>query len=147
MDSRLAHDDAVEYVELDVRLACLGHYTTGGVTERVVVSWRSNNQLAIQTVETVSTEDSLHALVRELNEELTIRVTAIAQPAVARAAAAPGEGERAIVIHLYTIDAWDGTPQPEPGAELGWFAAEEIARLRLPPLDSQLAAQLFARPG
>ena len=92
-------------------------------------------------------ETPLHALVRELNEELTIRVTAIAQPAVARAAAAPGEGERAIVIHLYTIDAWDGTPQPEPGAELGWFAAEEIARLRLPPLDSQLAAQLFARPG
>ena len=92
-------------------------------------------------------ETPLHALVRELNEELTIRVTAIAQPAVARAAASPGEGERAIVIHLYTIDAWEGTPRPEPGAELGWFSAEEIAHLRLPPLDSQLADQLFARPG
>ena len=92
-------------------------------------------------------ETPLHALVRELNEELTIRVTAIAQPPVARAAAAPGEGERAIVIHLYTIGAWDGTPRPEPGAELGWFTPTEIARLRLPPLDSQLAAQLFDRPG
>jgi len=92
-------------------------------------------------------ETRLQALVRELNEELTITVTSASEKPLARANVGAGEGERPIVIDLYTIAAWHGRPRPEPGAELGWFTPEEIARLPLPPLDSRLAAQLFGRLG
>ena len=92
-------------------------------------------------------ETPLQALVRELNEELTITVAVAPGPPSARALADAGEGERAIVIDLYIIDSWQGTPQPEPGAELGWFSPAEIALLPLAPLDAELAAQLFATPG
>ena len=92
-------------------------------------------------------ETPRQALVRELNEELTITVAPAGHQRIGEAAADPGEGEPAIVITLYKIDTWEGTPQPEPGAELGWFTPEEIAALPLPQLDSQLAAQLFRSAG
>ena len=89
-------------------------------------------------------ETPREALVREVNEELTISLAAPESGPVAQATAEAGEGEPAVVISLYTIAVWRGTPQAEPGAELGWFTPLEIAWLPLPPLDSQLAAQLFA---
>ena len=92
-------------------------------------------------------ETPRQALVRELNEELTITVAPAGHQRIGEAAADPGEGEPAIVITLYKIDTWEGTPQSEPGAELGWFTPEEIAALPLPQLDSQLAAQLFRSAG
>jgi len=91
-------------------------------------------------------ETPLQALVREVNEELTITVVQSAEAPVARAGATAGGGEPSIVISLYRIDVWHGTPQPEPGAELGWFTPDEIVRLALPPLDADLTAQLFAEP-
>ncbi len=91
-------------------------------------------------------ETPREALVRELNEELTIAAVITAEMPAARASADAGEGERAIVIELYTVAEWHGTPQAEPGAELAWFLPVEIASLPLPPLDSQLAAQLFGGP-
>jgi 8-oxo-dGTP diphosphatase len=84
------------------------------------------------------------ALVREVNEELTIDCLVAPDPPLARAAGEAGDGEPAIVISLYRIAEWSGTPRPEPGAELGWFTPAQIAGLPLPPLDSRLAAQLFA---
>jgi 8-oxo-dGTP diphosphatase len=89
-------------------------------------------------------ETPLQALVREVNEELTIAIVDCAECPVASAQAEAGEGEPGIVIALYKIAAWDGSPQPEDGAELGWFLPSEVRRLPLPPLDSALAAQLFA---
>ena len=92
-------------------------------------------------------ETPLQALVRELNEELTITVVPLGHERIGQAAADPGEGEPAIVITLYKIDTWEGTPRPGPGAKLGWFTPREIAALPLPQLDSQLATQLFGSAG
>ena len=92
-------------------------------------------------------ETPLQALVRELNEELGITLADEGHSPVGEAAADPGEGEPAIVITLYKIGIWRGTPQPEPGAELGWFTPEQVAGLPLPQLDSQLAGQLFGGAG
>ena len=92
-------------------------------------------------------ETPLAALIRELNEELTITLSADGHVAIGQASDEAGEGEPAIVITLYRIGSWQGTPQPEPGAELGWFTQEEIAALPLPRLDSLLAEQLFSSAG
>jgi 8-oxo-dGTP diphosphatase len=89
-------------------------------------------------------ETPLQALVREVNEELTIALVGCRDLPLARAEAEAGEGEPAIVITLYKVDRWDGSPHAEPGAELGWFTRTEMDGLPLPPLDRALAAQLFA---
>jgi 8-oxo-dGTP diphosphatase len=91
-------------------------------------------------------ETPLHALVREVNEELTIGLAEEHLRPAARAQAEAGENEAEIVITLYKVREWQGVPQPEPGAELGWFTPDELNRLPLPPLDRALAAQLFAGP-
>jgi 8-oxo-dGTP diphosphatase len=92
-------------------------------------------------------ESPRDALVRELNEELTIRVSKRGLKQVAQARATPGQGEPAIVITLYNVPEWEGLPRAEPGAELRWVTACEIAGLPVPPLDRELAAQLFAAEG
>ncbi len=89
-------------------------------------------------------ETPLQALVREVNEELTITLVECGEEPVARAHAEAGGGEPAIVIALYRILDWNGSPRPDEDAELGWFLPAEVSRLALPPLDSALAAQLFA---
>ena len=92
-------------------------------------------------------ETGEEALVRELNEELTITVETGDLRHVAQAVATGDELGRAIVITLYTVPHWQGSPVPEPEAELGWFSAKQIGRLPLPPLDRLLAADLFASAG
>lgn len=87
------------------------------------------------------------ALVRELNEELTIRIEASAPVRVGEARAPAGEGEPGIVITLYTLADWEGVPVAEPGAELGWFTFSEAEQLPLPPLDRTLLAQLRRHAG
>jgi 8-oxo-dGTP diphosphatase len=87
------------------------------------------------------------ALIREVNEELTIDVVVDLSGPVARATAGAADGEPQIVISLYKIALWDGSPVAEPGARIGWFTPEQIAELPLPPLDIELARQLFARSG
>ena len=85
------------------------------------------------------------ALVRELNEELTITVSARDLRRVARASAAAGEGERGIVITLYSVAAWQGAFVAEPGCEIRWFAPAELSEIPLAPLDVKLARLLLAR--
>jgi 8-oxo-dGTP diphosphatase len=87
------------------------------------------------------------ALIRELNEELTIIVRHEDLERAGQASSQPGERGSPIVITLYTVAAYGGVALPEPGAELGWFEAAEIAGLPLPPLDRHLAAQLFGSAG
>jgi len=87
------------------------------------------------------------ALVRELNEELTITVDPNDLQPVASASAAAGDGEPGVVITLYTVTGWCGIPVPEPGADLGWFTHQEIVHLPLPPLDRELAARLAELAG
>jgi len=92
-------------------------------------------------------ETGEEALIRELNEELTINVRREDLACAAQASSEQGEGGVSIVITLYRVAAFSGIARAEPGAELGWFDGAEIAALPLPPLDRELAMQLFARTG
>lgn len=82
-------------------------------------------------------------LIRELSEELGIRIAAQSLQWVAHASEdLPGAG-RPIVISLYTCRSWQGEPQCLDAEELGWFAPAEISALAMPPLDVTLAEALL----
>jgi 8-oxo-dGTP diphosphatase len=87
-------------------------------------------------------ETPRNALVRELNEELTIRVDPAALDPCAFAESAPEAGQPGIVILLYSVRRWRGNPLAGIGADLGWFGPAEANRLPLPPLDRALLAAL-----
>ena len=90
-----------------------------------------------------SAEIAVKALIRELHEELGIRVlTQDCEPV----GFAEQSGENPIVILLYKVTAWSGDPVALEGGAVDWFTREAIAALDKPPLDSVLAAQLFAKP-
>lgn len=87
-------------------------------------------------------EIAVKALTRELHEELGIAVlTEHCEPV----GFAEQTGEKPIVILLYKIAQWDGDPQALEGGAVQWFTREEVATLDKPPLDTVLAAQLFAK--
>ena len=90
-------------------------------------------------------ETPRNALVRELNEELTIVADGKSAVPLAFAESEPGKTRPGIVILLYELTVWTGEPVPEPGSDIGWFAPESIAELPLPPLDSELLAAILAR--
>lgn len=87
------------------------------------------------------------ALVRELKEELGINLpeASLTPAAFADSGAAPRE--QAIVIVLYTTAFAQRSVRALEGGEVGWFSPAEIGDLAVPPLDRELAGQLFARAG
>lgn len=85
------------------------------------------------------------ALVRELAEELGIVCDPVSMHCAGFADEEAASNAPAIVILLYTVVSWTGQPSAlESGAEIGWFAADEIASLDMPPLDVKLADAVFA---
>ena len=82
------------------------------------------------------------ALIRELNEELGITVSAHALAPAAFAESPPAAGAPGVVILLYRVAHFGGTPASGEGAALGWFALEQIGHLPLPPLDRALLSGL-----
>ncbi|WP_298333278.1 (deoxy)nucleoside triphosphate pyrophosphohydrolase [uncultured Erythrobacter sp.] len=85
------------------------------------------------------------SLVRELHEELGIVVDPAHCTPVGFAEEKRSPGARPIVILLYTIANWMGSPEALEGEEVGWFSMQEIAELRKPPLDEHLASRLFGQ--
>ena len=86
------------------------------------------------------------ALAREIAEELGI---ALGEEGMAPAGFADergGEGAPALVLFLYTCDAWSGEPAALDGQEWGWFAPVDLAALPLAPMDRTLADRLFQAP-
>ena len=83
------------------------------------------------------------ALVRELQEELGIICLPGALVPAGFAASDNVSEQPAIVILLYTIAVWQGTPAALEGGAVGWFTPEEVAGLAKPPLDHELARHLF----
>lgn len=89
-------------------------------------------------------EKPAECLVRELREELGIILRAIDLEPAGFAEEGEAGTKLPIVILLYKVRSWDGEPHALEGGEIGWFAPGRIARLAKPPLDSLLAARLFA---
>lgn len=88
-------------------------------------------------------ENPSETLVRELAEELGIAVhLASCQPSLfAQQSASPGVC--GIVLMLYTVSQWDGTPQALEGGDVGWFTPAQALELAMPPLDRDLAQRLW----
>ena len=85
-----------------------------------------------------------NALVRELAEELGVRVNPAKLLPAGFAETPPADGNRGIVILLYTLSEWTGEPMAlDAGAAIDWFTPREIAGLALPPLDRRLSRMVF----
>jgi 8-oxo-dGTP diphosphatase len=85
------------------------------------------------------------ALIREVEEELGIRLAAAALEPLTFASdpALPPASRQPHVILLYTARRWSGEPRCLDADSLGWFAPDEILRLPMPPLDVPLAKALI----
>ncbi len=90
-------------------------------------------------------ETPVNALVRELNEELLVRVEPANCVPAAFAETPAGNAESAIVILLYTIADWEGEPVVQEGGELAWIEPALVADLAMPPLDRQLYGQMIGQ--
>ncbi len=91
-------------------------------------------------------EIPVKALIRELHEELGVTVRVDDCKPASFAEEISEDGGSPIVILLYNVRHWRGDPQALEGGRIGWFTGKEIEELEKPPLDSELAAQLFAKP-
>lgn len=89
-------------------------------------------------------ESPREALVRELNEELGIAIAAESLVPLAFAEGGSGDGELAIVILLYKVTTFMGTPVAEAGAEISWVAPTAATAVALAPLDVELMQSLRA---
>ena len=88
-------------------------------------------------------ETPVDALIREIVEELAVdlRHDALVPAGFAQV---PGEGAvPPIVILLYSVREWRGSPQSCDGAEIGWFTRGEAEELTKPPLDISLLSGLI----
>lgn len=79
-----------------------------------------------------------HGLVRELDEELGIRVDPETLVPLCFASSVMAAGERPIVLLLYRVPAWRGTPEAVEGGSVAWFNPDEATGLEKPPLDIAL---------
>ena len=87
------------------------------------------------------------ALVRELEEEAGIVIDLASSAPITFAEGAPPLAERSIVILLYTVTRWVGTIAGREGGTFAWYEPQEILALQKPPLDVELALQLFEKTG
>ncbi len=82
------------------------------------------------------------ALVRELQEELDIKVSPSAL--VPFTFASERLGDSHLLLMLYLVEQWEGVPQPLAADRLRWCTIEELATLEMPPADVPLVARLSA---
>ena len=92
-----------------------------------------------------ASENTKEALTRELREELEIKADANSLIPAGFAAEQDHLGGPSIVILLYISPTWEGEPRAVEGESIGWFTPEEISKLSKPPLDCELAEQLFLK--
>lgn len=90
-------------------------------------------------------ENPRNALVREIEEELGIRLEGGNLVPAGFADGKPDVSAMQIVILLYTTTDWEGTPQALEGEAIGWFTPDEVLTLDKPPLDIALARALFEK--
>ncbi|HVR91671.1 MAG TPA: (deoxy)nucleoside triphosphate pyrophosphohydrolase [Novosphingobium sp.] len=90
-------------------------------------------------------ESAESALIREIREELgcEIALDALTPLTFASDTRLPPALREPYVILLYTCRDWQGEPQCLDGEAIGWFAADELAGLSMPPLDRPLSEALI----
>ena len=88
-------------------------------------------------------EVPVNTLIRELNEELGVQVSADSCEPVAFAEERNSGSGRPIVILLYKVTEWSGAPTALEGGEVDWFAPRSILELQKPPLDEDLTDLLL----
>lgn len=76
------------------------------------------------------------ALVRELAEELDVRIEAADLRPTCFASAQVGD--RPLLLLLYICRDWRGEPRAVESPELGWFSLNEMRGLPMPPADLPL---------
>jgi 8-oxo-dGTP diphosphatase len=82
------------------------------------------------------------SLVREIEEELGLTIQADTLHPVAFAETPQFVGTRPIVILLYKVAAWSGTPEAREGGAFAWVEPTEIAGFPMPPLDIDLLSRI-----
>jgi 8-oxo-dGTP diphosphatase len=80
------------------------------------------------------------ALIRELSEELGVRIAVTAPVTFAW----HRDSVLTVLLLFYRASIVSGVPHGREGQEVGWFAASELADLPTPPADARLVAQLAA---
>ncbi|MFN3991262.1 MAG: (deoxy)nucleoside triphosphate pyrophosphohydrolase [Erythrobacter sp.] len=88
-------------------------------------------------------EKPVESLVRELAEELGIVVRPGACRAALLAQQEPSAGMCQIVLMLYIISDWEGTPQALEGGQVAWLTPAEALLREMPPMDRDLAVRLW----
>ncbi|MCJ2188255.1 NUDIX domain-containing protein [Novosphingobium sp. 2638] len=89
------------------------------------------------------------AAVRELEEELGVRIDAAALETVGFASGITAaskdnteSAQRPLVILLYACRTWQGVPDARDAEAIAWVRPDAIASLEMPPLDYPLAEAL-----
>lgn len=80
------------------------------------------------------------ALLRELNEELAIDVNRNSVTPCGFACEALGK--RHLLLLLYIVRKWRGTPKPLEASALQWLSPEQLYDIPMPPADAPLVTQL-----
>ncbi|MFC3096311.1 (deoxy)nucleoside triphosphate pyrophosphohydrolase [Alteraurantiacibacter palmitatis] len=90
-----------------------------------------------------SAENPRFALVREIAEELGIRIeTTKLSPLFLADEAGVEAGPAGVVLLLYTCREWRGAIAGRDGQQWGWFTLDEAAGLPLAPMDGDLLSRL-----
>lgn len=89
-------------------------------------------------------EGPVQALIREIDEELEVTLSAADLEPVAFAHADDSTGAPPILLLLYVCRRWKGEPVCEKNAALEWAGRQEISAFPMPPLDVPLAKAVLA---
>jgi 8-oxo-dGTP diphosphatase len=80
------------------------------------------------------------ALVRELDEELSVETQGSCLSPIAFASCALEE--RHLLMPLFVCRKWTGVPQPKAHDAIAWVKRQDLMQFEMPPADRPLAAQL-----
>ncbi len=80
------------------------------------------------------------ALIRELREELAIKVT---EPCLAPLTFASHDyGEFHLLLPLFVCRRWEGRPEPREAQQIKWVRANRLREFPMPPADEPLISHL-----
>lgn len=83
------------------------------------------------------------ALTRELHEELGIESRESCFTPIAFASHSYDDFH--LLMPLYALRMWEGTPEPREGQQLQWVLPKELYNIDMPPADIPLISQLMDR--